>query len=85
MLNHQSRMWFLGSCWFAAVLVIVGTSMTVGASLSTSALLFVVCAAPMAVLWLIGFGAPPPTVAEVLYAADAAPDARWRAERLEDR
>lgn len=76
MLNHQTRMWVLGIGWLAAVLAIVGSSVAVGANLSTSALLFVVCTAPLALVRLIGFGAPPPTVAEVLYAANTPTDRR---------
>lgn len=68
MLNRQSRIWLASGVWFAAVAIIAACSVAVGASVSSSALLFVLCVAPVGVALFIGFGAPPPTVAEVLYA-----------------
>jgi hypothetical protein len=70
MLNHKSRMWIVGGAWVAAMATIVAYSVAVGARLSTSALLLVICAVPMGVALLIGFGAPSPTVAELLYVVD---------------
>ena len=69
MLN-TSRMWLVGG-WFATVALIVGWSVAVGASVSTSALLFIICAAPAVVMLIVGGGAPAPTVAEILHTANA--------------
>ena len=65
MLNNHSKV-RVASVWFAAVGIIVACGAALGASLASSALLFVVCAAPLGVAMLIGFGAPPPTVAELI-------------------
>lgn len=70
MLNKVSRTRLLGG-WFAAVAVIVAWSVAMGASLSTSALLLVMGIAPVVVMVLIGAGAPPPTVAEILHSENA--------------
>jgi hypothetical protein len=67
MLTNESRMWLVVGGWFAAVVMIVASSVAAGASASSSALIFVLCATPLGVALLIGFGAPPPTVAELLY------------------
>ena len=58
-----------GVCIGAVVLVLVGTQVA-GASTSTTALLFLACLIPPSLFLLIGSSEPPPTVAEVLYAAD---------------
>ena len=70
MLKSISRTRLLGG-WFAAVAVIVAWSVAMDARLSTSALLFVIGVAPVAVVVLIGAGAPSPTVAEILYSVNA--------------
>jgi hypothetical protein len=59
------------SGWFTIVTIAVVWSLTAGATLSTSALLVAIGIAPVVVMLLIGVGAPPPTVAELLYAVDA--------------
>jgi hypothetical protein len=76
MLNTASRVRVIGTLWFAAVAVIVASSVAVGANLSTSALLLLGGIVPAGVALLIGFGAPPPTVAEVLYAVTTQKDGR---------
>jgi hypothetical protein len=48
---------------------------------STSVVLFVIGAAPAAMMVLIGGQAPSPTVAELLYSVNAADDRRAAAER----
>ena len=70
MLKRISPMWLLGG-WFAAVAVIIAWSVAMDARLSTSALLFVIGVAPVAVMVLIRAGAPSPTVAEILYSVNA--------------
>ena len=45
-------------------------SVALGATLTTSVVLLALGVAPVCVMLLIGFGAPPPTVAELLYAVD---------------
>jgi hypothetical protein len=67
MLNRVSRLWLVGSIWFAALAGLIATSVAMGATLSTSALLFVLGTAPVAVMVLIRAGAPSPTVAEILH------------------
>lgn len=76
MLNNVSRTWLVGGVWFAAVAVIVACSVVMDARLSTTALLVVLCAVPMAVALLLGLGAPSPTVAELLYAVHKRKDGR---------
>ena len=69
----MSRGFFMRSilaCWFAAVAILVLWSLAVGAKLSTSLLLFALGVAPAAVSLIIESGAPPPTVAELLYAVN---------------
>jgi hypothetical protein len=72
MSNNVSRMWLLGG-WLATVAVIVAWSIAAGASLSTSALVLVICVAPVVVMALVGSGGSP-TVAEVLHAVNAEED-----------
>jgi hypothetical protein len=69
--NNVSRTWLVGGVWFAALAVTVAGSVAMDARLSTSALLLVMGVAPAAVILLMGLGAPPPTVAEVLHAVDS--------------
>jgi hypothetical protein len=69
MLNSLSRMWLIGG-WLATVALIVGWSVAVGASVSTSAMLLVICVAPAVVMLLLGGGAQSPTVAEILHPAN---------------
>jgi hypothetical protein len=74
MSNTVSRMWLLGG-WLATVAVIVAWSIAAGASLSTSALVLVICVAPVVVMAVVGSGgSPSPTVAEVLHAVNAEED-----------
>ena len=76
MSNHKSRMGLIGGFWLAAVAVILGCSAAAGATLSTTALLLALCLVPMGVGLLIGFGAAPPTVGELLYAVNNQKDGR---------
>ena len=70
MLKGISLKWLLGG-WFAVVAVIVASSAAMNARLSTSALLFLMGMAPVAVMVFIGLGGPSPTVAEILHSVDA--------------
>lgn len=63
-------MWLLGG-WLTTLAVVVAFSVAIGASLSTSALLLAILVAPAVIMVLIGRGAPPPTVAELLHAVEA--------------
>jgi hypothetical protein len=76
MLNNDSRMWLVGGLWAAAVATIVACSVAVGASVSSTAVLCVLCSAPLGVALIIGFGAPSPTVAELLYAVNSRKEGR---------
>jgi hypothetical protein len=71
MLNNISRARLLGT-WFAAVAVIFAVSVIIGAPMTVGALeLWLVgCLVPPAVLLLVWRGAPPVTVAELLYAVN---------------
>ena len=75
MLNSVSRMWLVG-VWFVALAVVIACSVAAGAGLSTSALVLALGVAPVGVMLLIGFGASPPTVAEILHSVNAKDD-RW--------
>ncbi len=56
--------------WFAGVAIIVLWSLAVDAKLSTSLLLLALGVGPAFISLLIESGAPPPTVAELLYAVN---------------
>jgi hypothetical protein len=61
--------------WVAIVAVIVSAGLLTGAqlTLSTAALVFVTCVAPLVVMRAIWRGAPPLTVAEILHREDQRP------------
>ena len=58
--------------WFTAVAVIVASAMAAGLSvgISTTAVLLTLSLVPPAILVFVWRGAPPPTIAEVLYVAN---------------
>ena len=60
------------SLWLAALVVLaaVGIFAGVAMTLDNGALWLVACLAPPSVMLMVWRGAPPPTVAEILYAAD---------------
>jgi hypothetical protein len=62
--------WVLGA-WFASVAGIVAGSIGLDATASTSLLLLMIGMAPAVVILFLRAGAPPPTVAEILHAANA--------------
>jgi hypothetical protein len=68
MLKNISRTQWIGA-WVAGVVVMMAGSVVAGASLTISAgeLWLVAGIVPPAVMWLLWRGAPPLTVAEVLY------------------
>lgn len=70
MVNDGTRKWIVGGVWLTTLALVVGSSVAMDARLSTSALLLVIGLAPAVVILLIG-GAPSPTVAEILHAANA--------------
>src|SRR5258705_4513803 len=71
MLNNISR-WRLIGMWFAAVAVVFACSVIAGAPMTTGAaeLWLVGCLVPPVVTLLVWRGAPPETVAELLYAVN---------------
>ena len=71
MLNNISRAQLAGA-WLAAIVVIFVCSVVLGAATTVSSygLWLFACLAPPAVMLLVWRGAPPATVAEVLYAVD---------------
>jgi hypothetical protein len=70
MLNTICRSRLLGGLWLGAAAVIVAASVAMGARASTSAFLLAAWAVPAGVVLVIGLGASPPTVAELLYAVN---------------
>ncbi|HUK32447.1 MAG TPA: hypothetical protein VLV86_00970, partial [Vicinamibacterales bacterium] len=57
--------WAIG-LWLGVTLAVVACSVVLDARLSTSVLLFVVCAIPVGIIPVIAAGASPPTIAELL-------------------
>lgn len=58
--------------WLAALalIAVAGTLSGVSITFGSSALWFVVCVVPPAILLMVWRGAPPPTVAEILHSVD---------------
>jgi hypothetical protein len=58
--------------WFAVLVAVAGAGALSGVSITTgiSALWFVACVVPPAVVLMVWRGTPPPTVAEILHAVD---------------
>jgi len=71
MLNDLTRNRLVGF-WFTAVAVIVVSviAMGVNVGISTGALLLALSLVPPAIVMILWRAAPPPTVAEILYAAN---------------
>jgi hypothetical protein len=76
MLNTLSRLWLVIGVWLMALAAIMAGTMAMEASALTSALLLITCSVPMGLLMILRWGAPPPTVAEVLHAVDNQNDYR---------
>jgi hypothetical protein len=64
--------------WFAAVVVIIASVVAMGVSVavSTTAILLTLSLVPPGIMLVLWRGAPPPTVAEVLYAANTPKEGR---------
>jgi hypothetical protein len=77
MLKEISRNRLVGF-WFAAVTVIIASvvAMGVNVAVSTTAFLLTLSLVPPAILLLVWRGAPPPTVGEILYAANTPKEGR---------
>jgi hypothetical protein len=71
MLSSVSRTWLVSGIWLATLILVVGTSVAMGARLSTSAFLLMLGLAPAVIALMLLVSAPPPTVAEILYAVTA--------------
>lgn len=69
-------MWIAGGVWFAALAAIVTGSLVMDATLSTGALFLAVWAAPAVIMLMLGQGAPPPTVAELLHTVHSGREGR---------
>ena len=67
---RKSSTWLLGG-WFTTLAVVIAFSVAADARVSTSALLFAIGVAPAVIMMLLGSGAPPPTVAELLHSVEA--------------
>ena len=69
-LNNSSRLQIAAGGWLVILAGIVAGSVAVDASISTTALLFFIGLTPPGIVLLIGLGAPPPRVAELLHSVD---------------
>jgi hypothetical protein len=77
MLKDITRNRLVG-CWFAAVAVIIATviAMGVNVGVSTSALLLTLSLVPPGIVVVLWRDGPPPTVGEILYAANTRKEGR---------
>jgi len=77
MLNDITRNRLVGF-WFAAVSVLIASLVAIGANpgVSTTALLLTLSLVPPGIVWVLWSGAPPTTVAEILYAANTRQERR---------
>ena len=77
MLKDITRNRLVG-CWFAAVAVIIATVIVMGVNVgvSTTALLLTLSLVPPGIILALWRDAPPPTVGEILYAADTRKESR---------
>ena len=77
MLKHITRNRLVGF-WFAAAAVILASVVAIGVNpgVSTIALLLMLSLVPPGVMFILWHGAPPPTVGEILYAANTPKEGR---------
>jgi hypothetical protein len=77
MLTDITRNRLVG-CWFATVAIIVAAviAMGVNVGVSTTALLLTLSVVPPGIVLALWRGAPPPTVAEILYATNTRHEGR---------
>ena len=61
--------WLIGS-WIAALVILVGTSVSLHARVSTTALLLALGLAPGVVMAVLSYSAPVETVAQLLHAIE---------------
>jgi hypothetical protein len=69
MVNNLTRSWLIGG-WLATLAVIIALSVTMGASMSTAALLIAIGTVPVMIIVISGAGSSSPTVAEILHTAE---------------
>jgi len=64
--------------WFAAVAIVIATIIALGVNVgvSTAALLLTLSLVPPGIILALWRGAPPPTVGEILYAANTRTERR---------
>lgn len=70
MSNASFRSSSLFGAWFVALAIIVAASITMGANISTTALLLALGVAPAIVIALLAHGEPSPSVAQILYSVE---------------
>ena len=77
MLKEISRTRLVGF-WFVAVAIIIASvvAMGVNVAVSTTALLLTLSLVPLGIMLVLWRGAPPPTVGEILYAANTLKEGR---------
>ena len=77
MLKHITRNRLVGF-WFAAAAVIIASVVVMGmhVAVSTTALLLTLSLLPPGIMLVVWRGAPPPTVGEILYAANTLKEGR---------
>lgn len=71
MSKNEMRILTVAVTWFVAAAVLATYTVAAGARPSTGAMIFVMCLAPWGLAMLIGGGAPPLTVAELLHVVDS--------------
>jgi len=76
MLNTLPRLRLVVAVWLTTLAAVTAGSVAMEASPSTSALVLIMGVAPMGLVWLLGWGAPAPTVAEVLHTVDTQKEPR---------
>ena len=77
MLKHITRNRLVGF-WFAAAAVIIASVVVMGlhVAVSTTALLLTLSVVPPGIMLVLWRGAPPPTVGEILFAANTLKEGR---------
>lgn len=76
MLNAAFRSAWLMGAWVAAMGIVVATSMTMGANVSTTAALLSLGVAPAVLVAILAQGRPSPTVAQILHSVETTAH-RW--------
>jgi hypothetical protein len=68
--KSEMRILAVAVTWVVVAAMLATFSVVAGGRLSTAALIFVICLAPWGFAFIIGGGAPPLTVAELLHVVD---------------